>query len=88
MSKNLGFAIGIYQRQFMREALAVVQDSGSVFSLSLPVIGELNRKPVRDMPVFALAKYAIEHPGCAQQSDMPAMQRGQRSASNLPEFRQ
>jgi len=41
MGKNLCLAIGKHQRQFVREALAVVQNFCAVLFLFFPMIGEL-----------------------------------------------
>jgi hypothetical protein len=61
-----------------------VQDLGTVLFLFFPVIGEFDRSPVGDVPIFSLAKDSVEHSRGTQQTDMSTMQRRQRPASNLP----
>ena len=67
----------------MREPFPVMQDFGSVFFLFFPMVGEFHRAPVGDVPSFAFAKYAIEHSGSTEQSDMSTMQRRERPASDV-----
>jgi len=83
VGENLSLSIGKDQRQLVRKPLAVVQDLGSTFLRFLPMVGELQRAPMRDVAILSFAEYAVEHSRCTQQADMPAMQRCKRPATNI-----
>src|SRR3989442_2854256 len=52
-----------------------MQNPGSVFFLFFPMVGELDRTPVGDVPGFALPEYSVEHSCGTEQADMSAMKR-------------
>ena len=83
MSENLGLPIGKNKGQLMREPFPVMQDLDSVLFLFFPMVGELHRTPVGNMPGLAFAKYAVEHSGSTEQSDMATVQRRERPASDV-----
>ena len=59
MRQNSRLAIDEDQSQFMREALAIVENSGLAFFF-LPMIDKLDRAPVGDMELIAFAKDSVE----------------------------
>ena len=47
------------------------------------MVGESHRAPVRNVAIFSLAEYSVEHPGRAEQSDMTTLERCERPAFDL-----
>ena len=84
--ENLGLSSGKDQRQFMREPLAIMKDFCPIFFLFFPMVGEFHGPPVGDVAIVSFAEYSIEHPRRAEQANMPAMQRREGPASNVPVF--
>src|SRR6476660_5855728 len=81
MCKNLRLAAGEYERQFVREALAVMNENGAVWFLVFPVVGEFDGTPVGNVALFAFSEHSVEHSGCTKETDMASMKRCKRSAA-------
>jgi len=64
------------------EPVAVALRHRAVVGGLFEVIHNLDRLPVRDVTILTAAKDAVQHPRCAQQSDMAAMQRRERPSRN------
>ena len=86
MSEYLSLSVGKDQRQFVREPFPVMQNSGSVFFLFFPMVGELDRTPVGDVPIFSFAEYPVEHSRGTEQADMPAMKRRERPPFDISQL--
>lgn len=83
MGKYLGLAIGKDQCQFVRKSFPVMQYLCAILFLFFPMISELDRSPVRNVAIISFAEYPVEHACGAEQSNMPAMKRRERPASDI-----
>src|SRR5580704_100442 len=80
LGEHLCPSVFVDQRQFIREALALMDFLEPVL-LHLKGGDTLHRAPACDMAIFVLSEDAIEQTCRAEKADMPAVQRGDRPAS-------
>src|ERR1039457_5628360 len=83
LSENLGLARDKDNGEFIGESFPGAGDFHVVFDLN-SCRRVLDRSPVSEVSLLPLSKFAIQHTGCCQQTDVASMKgRDRVSASNL-----
>src|SRR5438270_13795401 len=82
VSKNLCISIAEDQRELVREAFAIMEDS-YVFLFLFPVIDKFHGTPEGNMSSGVFSEYSVEQTSGAKQSDMAPVQRSQRPSAHI-----